>query len=72
MATVTVRQANPTFVVELDEAEALYLNHALRLTTPTREFDSPHGTGDPVFDALSDALEEAGVNRYDDTHAAVL
>lgn len=58
MATVTTKRSGITFVLELSEAEAKYVASALMKTDPR------HLTGDPVYDALHDALHAAGVDEF--------
>jgi hypothetical protein len=62
MATVTKKQAATTYVLELSEAEALYVRSALTLTTPT---DAQFGDlQDPVHEALSDAMHPYPIHSY--------
>lgn len=56
MANVTTKQVGTTFVLELTEAEAQYVEAALQQGNPAN-MDGE----DPVWDALSDAMREAGV-----------
>jgi len=60
MATATTRTADVTYVLELNEAEALYVHAALLHATPGK--NSPiyddGSQDDPVYEAIHDALTE--------------
>lgn len=56
MAKVTTARTETTFVLELSTVEAQYVEAALRRANPTRL------PGDPVWDALEEAMTEAGVD----------
>lgn len=60
MATVTTKSTGVTFVVEISTAEAQYVAAALLGTEPT------YLAEDTVYDALTDAMVEAGV-KYDNS-----
>lgn len=54
-----------TFTLVLTEAEALYVRAALLETDPTAEAEAAGvAPGDPVYGALDDALDAAGVGPF--------
>ena len=70
MAKVTTRRTETTFVLELDEAEALYIFSALRLVTPATDQFGDHGQ-DPIWTELGEALTSAGVDTLTTTARAL-
>lgn len=55
MAKVTAQRASVSFALELTEAEAKYVAAALLKTDPA------DGSTDTVYEALTTALDDAGV-----------
>lgn len=62
MAKATVSSRDITVTLELTQDEALYAQAALANAEPAEGlFDG----SDPVFEALYQALEDAGIDHYD-------
>lgn len=68
MAVATVTSRDITVTLELTEQEALYVYAALRLVDPTPA--SGVDESDPVYVALEEALDDAGLKLYDDIKRA--